>query len=156
MRPSALLLAAAAAGKLRPRPSDPFFKDVWRKFQLRVHPDLFTAYPELQAANSASLQKLQGILNDARTKERTTDEVFKPRLESMQFFLRASAPAPAAATASAGAPASAPAAFLRVPLTIRVPGSHCKNVIGESFAELFKHAGLPSSFHWGPEYWGST
>ena len=137
------------AAKLRPRPSDPMFKDVWRKFQLRVHPDLFTAYPELQAANSASLQKLQGILNDARTKERSTEDAnLKPRTESLQFFLRTDA--------GAGASAAAAPTFLRVPITIRVPGTHCKNVLADSIVELFKHAGLPCSFHWGPEYWGST
>lgn len=136
------------AAKMKARPGDPMFKDVWRKFQLRVHPDLFTAYPELQAANSSSLQLLQGILNDARTKERTTDDAnIKPRTESLQFYLRADRAAPAAN----GAPT-----FLRVPITIRVPGTHCKNVLADSMVELFKHAGLPTAFHWGPEYWGST
>jgi hypothetical protein len=131
------------------------FKDLWRKFQLRVHPDLFTAYPELQAANSASLQKLQGILNDARTKERTTDDAsVKPRTESLQFFLRAQGSGGGGGGGGAGG--EAPPTFLRVPLTIRVPGTHCKNVLGDSMVELFKHAGLPSTFHWGPEYWGST
>ena len=142
------------AAKMRPRPGDPMFKDLWRKFQLRVHPDLFTAYPELQAANSASLQKLQGILNDARTKERTTDDASaKPRTESLQFFLRAQG---SGSGGGGGAGGEAPPTFLRVPLTIRVPGTHCKNVLGDSMVELFKHAGLPSTFHWGPEYWGST
>ena len=143
------------AAKMRPRPGDPMFKDLWRKFQLRVHPDLFTAYPELQAANSASLQKLQGILNDARTKERTTDDASaKPRTESLQFFLRAQGSGGSGGAGAGGG--EAPPTFLRVPLTIRVPGTHCKNVLGDSMVELFKHAGLPSTFHWGPEYWGST
>jgi len=133
-----------ALAKMRAKPGDPYFKDIWRKFQLRVHPDLFTSYPELQAANSASLQKLQGILNDARTKERTTDEAVKPRTESLQFYLRTEKKEGAEPT------------FLRVPLTIRVPGPRCQNVLAESFSELFRHAGLPLVFHWGPEYWGST
>ena len=135
-----------AVAAMRPGPNDPMFKDVYRKFQLRVHPDLFTEYAELQAVNSASLQRLQGLLNDARSKERTTSEKVVPRTEHLEFYLRAPGP-----VKSGGPPK-----FLRVPITIRMPTSHCRHVLGDAMAQLFKHAGLPTCFHWGPEYWGST
>jgi hypothetical protein len=131
---------------MKAKAGDPYFKDVYRKFQLRVHPDLFTEYTELQAVNSASLQRLQGILNDARSKERTTAEKVVGRVEHLEFFLRAT-------DAPKG---SGPPQFLRVPITIRMPTTHCRHVLGDAMGQLFKHAGLPSRFHWGPEYWEST
>jgi len=33
----------------------PEFKDVYRQFMSKVHPDLFTKYPEMQEVNEASL-----------------------------------------------------------------------------------------------------
>ena len=41
---------------------DPLFRELWRRLQLRVHPDLFARYPDLRARNEASLKKLQGCL----------------------------------------------------------------------------------------------
>jgi len=124
----------------KPVKGDPSFRELWRKFQLKVHPDLFGRIPELQAANSASLQKLQGILNECKSGPKTTDDYLKPRVESLEFYLRT----------------DKDNAFLKVPLTIRIPGSNCRHVLAESFAVLFKQAGLPPRFHWGPEYWQST
>jgi len=151
--PSRAAGARAAAGtglparpaRLRPRAGDPLFKDVWRRFQLRVHPDLFSDAPDLQAANAASLQKLQGILNEARTAERAAADALRPRTETLEFFLRG---APAAA--------GAPPAFLRVPLVVRVAGANCSHLLADALATLFAAAGLPPRFHWGPEFWGST
>lgn len=134
---------------MRPLPSDPLFRDVWRRFQLSVHPDLFAQFPELQAVNSASLQKLQGILNEARTSaERATDEMQRPRTEVLELFLRDPAPE--------GAPADAPPAFLRVPLTIRLQGANSHHVLAEAMSTLFRHARLPTRFRWGDGFWGST
>jgi hypothetical protein len=134
------------AGAKRPGPRDPLFKDVWRRFQLRVHPDLFTAYPKLQAANAASLQKLQGVLNESRTAERRPEDVLKPRTESLEFYLRPAAPPRD----------GAPPTFVRVPFTLRVPGGRCQHSLAESLGALFGYAGLPTVFRWGPEYWDST
>ena len=131
----------------RPREGDPMFKDVYRKFQLRVHPDLFTEYSDLQTVNAASLQRLQGLLNDARSKERTTAEKMVARTEHLEFYLRSTGPLKNG---------SGPPKFLRVPITIRMPTSHCRHVLGAAMSQLFKHAGLPTRFHWGPEYWEST
>ncbi len=152
---------------------DPFFREVWRKFQLLVHPDLFTRFPELQAANAASLQVLQGVLNDAKSGHRTTGEALRPRTEQLTFYIRASRilPRGGGATRAAGG-AAAPqrggsgsgsgsastddASFVRVPLTLRIPGPNCQHVLAESLGELFGHCRLPTRFHWGAEYWGST
>jgi Domain of unknown function (DUF4460) len=130
--------------KMKPVKGDPFFREVWRKFQLRVHPDLFSQFPELQAVNAASLQKLQGVLNEAKTAERAVEDALKPRTESLEFYLSTPA-APGAGTT-----------FVRVPVTLRIPGANCQHVVAETMARLFKHAGLPQRFFWGPEFWGST
>lgn len=119
---------------------DPFFREVWRKFQLKVHPDLFAKYPELQKANSESLQKLQGILNECKSGSKCMTEILQPRTESLEFYLRT----------------DKDNAFMRVPLTVRIPAGDCRNVLAASFATLFKQANLPTRFHWGPEYWQST
>ena len=132
---------------MRPLPSDPLFATVWRRFQLCVHPDLFAQFPELQAANSASLQKLQGILNEARTAERATEEMQRPRTEVVELFLR---------DTTADAPADAPPAFLRVPLTIRLQGANSHHVLADAMATLFRHARLPTRFRWGDGFWGSS
>jgi hypothetical protein len=162
-----------SAGRVRPRmkplPGDPMFREVWRKFQLMVHPDLFTRFPELQARNAASLQKLQGILNDAKTGEggtKTTSEALRARTESMEFIIRASrlgSKAPGAGSGAAGRAGGAPAPpvnddahFVRVPLTLRIPGPNCQHVVADALASLFGAVGLPQRWHWGPEYWGST
>lgn len=143
---------------MKARPGDPMFREVWRKFQLRVHPDLFMQYPELQATNAGSLKKLQGILNEAKSSERQREEMLKARIEQLEFFVRLPEAPAAAANSSSGPAAAAPAApaFLRVPLTIRIPGSNCQHVLGDALSTLFAHCGLPTRFHWGPEYWGST
>jgi hypothetical protein len=149
---SAASLRAAPSGaplrRQKPGPRDPLFKDVWRRFQLRVHPDLFTAYPKLQAANATSLQKLQGVLNESRTAERRPEDVLKPRTESLEFYLRPVGGAPPAG--------GAPPTFIRVPFTLRVPGARCQHSLAESLGTLFGYAGLPTVFHWGPEFFNSV
>lgn len=134
---------------MNPRPGDPQFREIWRKFQLRVHPDLFSQYPDLQAKNNESLQRLQGILNEAKTSEgRSAEELLKPRIEHLEFFVRTN-------IKSTGQESGSPR-FLRVPITIRIPGNNCQHVLAEALSELFSHCGLPSRFHWGSEYWNST
>ncbi|RYG50844.1 DUF4460 domain-containing protein [archaeon] len=125
---------------MKPVKGDPMFREVWRKFQLKVHPDLFARFPELQAVNDASLKKLQGILNEAKSGEKTTDDFLKARTEQLEFFLRT----------------GTDASFIRVPLVLRLPGGNCKHVLAEALCKLFEHAGLPTRFFWGNEYWGST
>ena len=134
---------------MKPQAGDPFFREIWRKFQLRVHPDLFTEYPVLQAANSASLQKLQGILNEAKTTaDRASSEALRARTEMLEFYIRD--------TRAAAASPNAPPAFMRVPITVRVAGANCAHLLADSLSTLFKVAGLPARFHWGAEFWGST
>jgi hypothetical protein len=131
---------------LRPRKGDPLFRDVWRKFALKVHPDLFGQYPDLQARNNESLQKLQGLLNEAKSGDRSSEERMKGRTEQLEFFVKSSNP-------SAGT-SSAVASFMRLPLTIRVPdGGNCPDVLAEALGVMFASVGLPPRFHWGTEYW---
>lgn len=114
---------------------------MWRRFQLKVHPDLFTKFPELQSTNASSLQKLQGLLNECKSGQgRCTSDILQARTETVEFYLRT----------------ERDNAFMRVPMEFRVPGGNCRNVVGNSFSELFRHAGLPDRFRWGPEYWEST
>jgi hypothetical protein len=125
---------------MAPRDSDPYFRDVWRRFQLKVHPDLFMAFPKLREANEQSLTKLQGILAEAKSAEKTESDRMPPRTEFLEFYLRS----------------ADPKVFVRVPLTLRLPGGHCPHVLGNALSTLFKHAQLPQRFHWGPEYWNSS
>ena len=57
------------------------------------------------------------------------------------------------ATPYAAAPARvANASFFR----LRVAGANCSHLLADSLGTLFRAAGLPPRFHWGPEFWGST
>lgn len=144
----AIRAQAARRAAARPRKGDPLFRDVWRRFTLKVHPDLFGQFPELQAANSASLQKLQGLLNECKSGERTVEERLRGRTESLEFFVRA----PGAAGSSSHAPS-----FARLPVTVRVPdGGHCPESLAMELGALFAACGLPHRFHWGDDYWQST
>lgn len=139
---------AQRRAEARPRKGDPLFRDVWRRFALKVHPDLFTQFPELQSANSASLQKLQGLLNEVKSGAKTVEERLQGRTETLEFYVRATTPT---------ATANAAPAFARLPVTLRVPdGGHCPDVLAMELGALFAACGLPGRFHWGPEYWQST
>jgi len=154
-------------GRMRPQLGDPHFRDIWRKFQLLVHPDLFTTFPDIQAKNSSSLQILQGILNDAKTMERDANDLIKPRTETMEFFIRAHRIQYPAnnnnnrSKSSSNIPTNLTTTtktdnhFIRIPLTIRVTGSHFQHVLADSLISLFKYCGLPTRWHWGNEYWNS-
>ena len=132
--------SASPAMEWKARKGDPPFREVWRKFQLRVHPDLFSLFPELMAKNQESLQKLQGVLNEAKSGEKTLEDFIKPRSEQLEFFVRT----------------DVEASFLRVALTLRLPGGHCPDSLAEAISPLFAACKLPHRFHWGREYWGST
>lgn len=118
---------------------EPLFRDVWRKFQLKVHPDLFTRYPELQEANSSSLKKLQGILNQCKSTDRTTDEHLKACTEKLEFFLRT----------------DRDASFIRVAMEMKLPAGNYSGRLRDQMGQIFKHAGLPTNFAWGPDYFRS-
>ena len=107
---------------------------------LLVHPDLFAAHPELAAANDAALKALGGLLADARSGARSADEMTPPRAETLTLYART----------------SAPGEFVRVAARLRLPGGHCPDVLGAQLGALFADCGLPSTFHWGDEYWKST
>lgn len=164
-------LSSSSSSSMKPQAGDPYFRDIWRKFQLLVHPDLFTSFPDIQQKNSDSLQKLQGILNDAKSMERDANELIKPRTETMEFFIRAHRivtprsppsngrtfpPKNSSSTPSSSSSSSSDNHFIRVPLVIRVTGSHFQHVLADSLIHLFKLCGLPSRWYWGNEYWNST
>jgi hypothetical protein len=134
-------LPGRGAAAMRARRGDPPFREVWRKFALLVHPDLFARWPALREANAEALATLQGVLAEAKSAEgRCTTSAPRPRTVATAFFLRT----------------PVDGAFTRVPLTLRIPGADCRNVLGAAFAQLFKAAGLPDRFHWGADYWQST
>lgn len=131
---------AAVAAETRPRKGDPLFRDVWRSFHKKVHPDLFTRWPELAARNSDALQRLQGILNEAKSGEKAADDVMQPREETFEFFVR---------TGEEGT-------FMRVGARLRLAGGHCPDSLRVGLSPLLAACGLPTRFHWGPEYWLQT
>lgn len=135
--------------RMRPKAGDPMFKEVWRKFQLKVHPDLFSQFPELQKVNADSLQRLQGLLNEVKSLERPEEDRVRARLEKLQFFVRA--PAPAGVTVDPSKPH-----FLKVPVNIQINGEYAHNSLATSLSKLFTAVGLPPRFHWGPEFFSST
>lgn len=110
-------------------------KDVLRQFLKRVHPDVFGQFPELRAKNEASMQKLMEVLAAAKSGEH--DDQVPAMKYDMEFFVRT----------------DKPNAFKRVPLSIRTTANDCKHVVGHSLSQLFGHCGLPTTFHWGDEYW---
>lgn len=113
----------------------PEFKDVYRKFMSKVHPDLFTKYPELQETNETSLQSLNEVLQGA--KSGVVDSVLKPTRMDLDFFVRT----------------DNDHEFLKVPLRLRLAGGYCKRQAGEQMGALFHKCGLPRVFDWGKDYW---
>lgn len=144
------------AKKMQPRDGDPVFREVWRKFQLLVHPDLFTRFPELQAKNAESLQKLQGILNEAKSTEREKEAAMRARTEEMEFYIRASKILGAAAANQQNGASAAAESFVRVPLVVRIPGPNCQHVLSDALSQLFGRCRLPTRWHWGDDYFRST
>lgn len=124
----------------KPRKGDPSFRELYRRFVMKVHPDLFAQFPELQKTNDASLKKLLGVLAEARSGEKNSEDFMKRRNEELLFYVRT----------------DVEGSFLRVPLHLRIPGGHCPGALASALAPLFASCGLPTRFHWGPEYWQST
>lgn len=124
--------------KMKPKSSDPLFKDVFRKFMMLVHPDLMAKYPELQETNQQSMKELQEILGQAKSGQHET--VLPAVRKTLYFYVRTD-------TADH---------FRRVPCELRTTGSNCKHVLGKVMCDLFERCGLPSSFNWGDEYWQRT
>ena len=128
---------AAPRFKMRPRNTDPMFKDVLKKFYLKVHPDTFGAFPELRAQNEESMQALNGLLQEIKSGDGPYPE---RRTARLMFIVRMSS-------------GEERDAFMRVPFDIRTTGADCRHIMAESFHKLFKAVGLPHTFHWGTEYW---
>ena len=124
----------------KPKQGDPMFRELYRRFVMKVHPDLFAQFPELSKTNDASLKKLSGVISEARSGEKTAEDFMKARDEQLLFYVRT----------------DVEGSFLRVPLSIRVPGGHCPAAFAAALAPLFSACGLPTRFHWGPEYWQHT
>lgn len=122
------------------------FREVWRKFQLKVHPDLFSRFPDLQRVNADSLQRLQGLLNEVKSMERPDEDRVKARSEKLEFFVRSN---PAAADGEKPN-------FLKIPVQITLAGEYAHNSLAMSLSKLFAAVGLPTRWHWGPEYFAST
>ncbi|KAA0147226.1 hypothetical protein FNF27_05122 [Cafeteria roenbergensis] len=129
---------AQKRAKMRPSDDDPLFKDVFRKFMTKVHPDLFSRHPELREQNDASMQQLQEVLGQAKSGQHETE---MPVLrKTLVFYVR---------TSTAGH-------FRKIPFELRTTGSDCKHVLGMAMAQLFEQCDLPSRFRWGSDYWERT
>jgi len=124
--------------KMRELETDPLFKDVFRKFMTKVHPDLFSKFPELREQNESSTQQLQEILGQAKSGQHETEMPVTRR--DLVFFVR---------TDSADH-------YRRIPFELRTTGSNCRHVLGRAMGQLFGQCGLPAEFRWGPEYWERT
>ena len=124
--------------KMQASESDPLFKDVFRKFMTRVHPDLFAKHPELQEQNSQSMQQLLEVLGQAKSGTYETELPIMKK--TLVFFVR---------TDKADH-------FKKIPLELRTTGSNCHNVVAKCMSELFGYCGLPTTFRWGDEYWQRT
>lgn len=118
-----------------PSPKAPYLKDVLRQFQMKVHPDFFGKFPELQEKNNENLQVLMGVLSSVKSGEKS--ELVEPQKHDLEFFLRT----------------DQEDHFKRVPLKLDLKGGNSKHVLGRQLSALFKHAGLPTEFQWGEEYW---
>jgi hypothetical protein len=110
-------------------------KTVLRQFQMKIHPDFFGQFPELQEKNSENFQALMGVLNDAKSGEK--EDYMQLGTHKLEFFVR---------TEQEGH-------FLRVPVLLEVKGGQSKHVIGRALSKAFKYVGLPTTWHWGKEYW---
>lgn len=127
---------ADSSGYMKHPPADaPMLKTVLRQFQKKIHPDLFGQYPDLQEKNSDNFQTLMGVLNDAKSGDK--DDYMQLQRHDLEFYVR---------TGEEGQ-------FLRVPMVLEVKGSQSKHVIGRALSKAFAHAGLPTAWHWGKEYW---
>lgn len=122
---------------LRPRKGDPLFRDVWRKFAQRVHPDLFSRWPDLATHNGDALQRLQGILNEAKSGDKSAEDFMQPRTEDLVFYVRT----------------AEDSTFMRVPLRLRIAGGHCPDSLAAALAPMLQACGLPHRFFWGRDYW---
>eukprot|EP01138_Halocafeteria_seosinensis_P000201 gb/GECG01000207.1/.p1 GENE.gb/GECG01000207.1/~~gb/GECG01000207.1/.p1 ORF type:complete len:218 (+),score=30.54 gb/GECG01000207.1/:1-654(+) len=121
--------------KKNPSPKAPYLKDVLRQFQMKVHPDFFGKFPELQDKNNENLQVLMGVLSSVKSGEKS--ELVEPQKHDLEFFLRT----------------DKEDHFKRVPLKLDLKGGNSKHVLGRQLSTLFKHASLPTEFQWGEEYW---
>lgn len=102
---------------------------------MKVHPDFFGKHPELQQKNNENLQVLMGVLSSVKSGEKT--ELVEPQKHDLEFFLRT----------------GQEDHFKRVPLKLDLKGGNSKHVLGRQLSTLFYHAGLPTEFKWGDEYW---
>lgn len=124
--------------KMQAKPDDPKFKDVFRKFMMLVHPDLFGKYPELQETNQNSMQQLQEVLGLAKSGQHESELPIMRK--TLVFYVRT----------------ETSDHYKRIPFELRTSGSNCKHVLGKAMSELFDKCSLPNTFHWGSEYWERT
>jgi len=118
-----------------PPADSPMLKTVLRQFQMKIHPDFFGQFPEMQQQNSDNFQTLMSVLNDAKSGEK--DDYMQLGTHKLEFIVR---------TDKDGH-------FLRVPLLLEVKGGQSKHVIGRALSRAFNHVGLPTTWQWGKEYW---
>lgn len=124
--------------KMQAEDSDPALKDVMRKFMIRIHPDLFSRFPDLQRENEQSLQALLEVLGQAKTG--TYEDHLPVVKKTLVFYVRT----------------DTENHFKKVRCDLRTTGNNCQHVVAKSLSELFSHCGLPTRFRWGDEYWGRT
>ncbi len=126
--------AAAAAARKAEVKRVPALSAVMRSLVTKVHPDLFTAYPEQLQVNETSLSMLQGYLS--ALKDATGSQFPGVRNEKLPFYFRT----------------NTPGSFRLVNLVLHVPGGKNKEAITTQLTTFFKSVGLADSFTWDREY----
>lgn len=108
------------------------FSQTFKKFNLRVHPDHFSSYPEQQSTNADSLSLLNGVISDLEAQD-TKEETL-----NLTFYTKTQADPPNPAQP-----------FQRI--DIELTGSSRK-ALASQIGNLFEQCGLPSEFKWDEKY----
>jgi uncharacterized protein (DUF4415 family) len=114
--------------------SRPMLSAVMRSLFVKVHPDLFTAYPEQLATNELSLSTLQGVLSSL--KDNTGHSWPSILNEKLRFYFRT----------------KTPGHFRLVQLSLHMPGGKNKALAYQQLSTFFAEVGLSPEFTWDKEY----
>lgn len=126
---------ASARRKGKADSDGPALREVFKRFVLRVHPDLFASGPAGTAeVNNDSLKVLQGLL-DAVTKSK---RIPNAGINRLKFFVRDD---------------DAPEGVRVVQMKFKTTGGDCRNLVASQLKQLFEEVGVPPKFRWKEGDW---